>query len=78
MGHPPVHLTAILSHILMNHSPGQNVAFKVFRGMFASWESLFSDAADFASRLKPGQLISISHSADHSDGVVVVWYWSAS
>ena len=51
--------------------------YKTFRGMLASWDTLFTMAADFASSLGPDRLISISHSADHSDGVVTVWYWGS-
>jgi hypothetical protein len=51
------------------------VAWRVFRGSFASWERLFDEAAAFASEVGPERLISISHSADHHDGVVTVWYW---
>lgn len=50
------------------------VTFKMFRGTFSSWASLFREATDFANTLGEGQLISISHSADHSEGVVAVWY----
>ena len=50
--------------------------YKTFRGLFASWDQLFREAADFATELGPDRVISISHSADRSDGVVVVWYWS--
>ena len=57
-------------------SANMTVAFKKFRGTMATWDELFADAARFASRLKPEHLISISHSADHSDGVVTVWYWA--
>ena len=60
----------------MTDSSNKKAQFKAFRGMFASWDTLFRDAADFASALGPERVISISHSADHSDGVVVVWYWS--
>jgi hypothetical protein len=35
---------------------------------------LLEEAAEFARQLDPRQLISISHSADNSEGVVVVWY----
>lgn len=50
------------------------VTFKIFRGTWASWAQLFQQAAEFANTLRPDQLISISHSADHQDGVVTVWY----
>jgi hypothetical protein len=49
--------------------------FKVFKGSWSSWETLFGDAANFASQIGPDRLISISHSADHAEGVVTVWYW---
>jgi hypothetical protein len=52
-----------------------SVNFRQFRGTFTSWDSLFSEAAEFASKIAPDRLISISHSADHSEGIVTVWYW---
>ena len=52
-----------------------NVQYRVFRGIWASFEALFSVAAAFASVLGPDRLISISHSEDENDGVVTVWYW---
>jgi hypothetical protein len=51
------------------------VRFRIFRGVFASWNSLFSQAAEFASSIPKEKLINISHSVDHLDGVVTVWYW---
>ena len=51
------------------------VARKYFRSSFTSWESLFAEAAEFASTITPDRLISISHSADRGTGVVAVWYW---
>jgi len=58
-------------------SPGWRMAFKVFRGTFASWESLFQQAADFATEVGPERVLNISHSEDDSDGVVTVWYWES-
>ena len=52
------------------------VRFEVFRGTFASWQTLFSDAAAFASQLGRDRVISISHSEDQNEGVVTVWYWA--
>jgi len=52
------------------------VEFEIFRGTLASWNSLFSEAAQFATGIDKDRLISISHSSDHSDGVVTVWYWA--
>ncbi len=52
-----------------------SVAFKMFRGTMASWDQLFSQAAEFASTIGKERLITISHSEDENDGVVAVWYW---
>jgi len=53
------------------------VKFAIFQRTFtlSSWDSLLADAAEFANSLQPDRLINISHSADQSTGVVVVWYW---
>jgi hypothetical protein len=51
------------------------VKFEVFRGVLASWSELFGQAAEFATKLGPDRLITISHSEDKKDGVVAVWYW---
>ena len=50
--------------------------FEVFRGTLASWHTLFSDAAAFATSVGRDRLISISHSEDQNEGVVTVWYWA--
>ncbi len=55
--------------------PARRVAFRHFTSTWSSWESLFQEAADFASRVGPERLISISHSEDQNTGVVAVWYW---
>lgn len=53
------------------------VEFKVFRGTFTSWETLFGQAAEFAETLGQDRLINISHAVTrHHEGVVTVWYWS--
>ena len=49
--------------------------FRLFRGTMTTWNSLFQQAADFATSVGPDRVISISHSEDNSDGVVTVWYW---
>jgi hypothetical protein len=54
------------------------VKFEMFRGVMASWEQLFEEAAQFASSIGRDRLISISHSEDQDDGVVTVWYWDES
>lgn len=50
--------------------------YRRFRGTFTSWDSLLSQAAEFASSIGPERLITLSHSEDKDDGLVVVWYWS--
>jgi hypothetical protein len=50
--------------------------YRIFRSTFASWDQLFGEAADFATQIGPERLINISHSANHADGVVAVWYWA--
>jgi hypothetical protein len=52
------------------------VKYEIFRGSFESWDSLFSDAAEFASQISRDRLIGISHSEDKNNGVVTVWYWN--
>ena len=51
------------------------LAYEVFRGAWISWEELFRQAADFASRIGADRLLGISHSCDRTDGVVTIWYW---
>jgi len=53
---------------------GGPIDYRIFRSSWSSWESLFSDAAAFASWAGPEGLVSISHSADENDGVVTVWF----
>jgi len=51
------------------------VKYEIFRGTLSTWNGLFTDAAEFATSVGRDRLITISHSCDHSDGVVTVWYW---
>ena len=51
------------------------VRFRMFKSHLQSWDSMFSEAAEFASRIGPTRLVSISHSEDQGKGVVTVWYW---
>jgi hypothetical protein len=53
----------------------KKVKFRVFRGVFETWQELFEEASVFASTKGPEDLINISHSCDKNDGVVAVWYW---
>jgi hypothetical protein len=50
--------------------------FKKFTAIMKSWEDVFGEAADFASRLPTDRLLTISHSCDNSEGVVAVWFWA--
>ena len=59
-------------------STRMTVRFKMFRGVIATWDQLFSEAAEFATSLGRERLITISHSEDKKDGVVAVWYWTSS
>jgi hypothetical protein len=39
-------------------------------------ETAFAQAAEFATSLGPGQVISISHAESERGAVVTVWYWA--
>ena len=52
------------------------VAFQMYRGTFATWHQLFTEAAAFATRVGQERLIGISHSEDQGKGVVTVWFWA--
>jgi hypothetical protein len=56
-------------------SSGQVVRYEVFRGIMATWDTLFAQAADFATSIGRDRLITIAHSEDKDDGVIAVWYW---
>jgi hypothetical protein len=48
----------------------------MFQSMTKSWESLFEEAAAFATEIGRERLINISSSGDGGRGLVTVWYWS--
>ncbi len=52
------------------------LVYKYFRGTWDTWDNLFTEAALFATEVGPERVVGISHSADDSDGVVTVWYWT--
>jgi hypothetical protein len=54
--------------------PKWRLTYRMFRGTLATWEQLFNEAAAFATEVGPDRIVNVSHSADHRDGVVVVWY----
>jgi hypothetical protein len=61
------------------------VAYKQFESATQSWESMFAEAADFATTVGCDLLIGISHShggggellGSGGSGVVTVWYWES-
>ena len=57
-------------------TPKWRLAFEIFRSGWISWEKLLKQAADFANELGPERVVSISHSDNRNEGVVVVWYWT--
>jgi hypothetical protein len=62
-------------HVTAPQPLQKRVDFRIFRGTFATWNGLCTEAAEFASTVGPENLISISHSEDKDDGVVTVWFW---
>ena len=48
--------------------------YRVFRSATKSWEILFNEVKTFAEQIGVDRIISISHSEDANEGVVVVWY----
>lgn len=60
----------------MRYDWGMRLEYSVFRGVWASFDELFSDAAAFATSIGRDRVVSISHSEDKDDGVVTVWYWA--
>jgi len=57
-----------------NSRPMQ-MRFKLFRGVIKSWVKMCEEAAEFATLLGPARVVTISHSSDHAEGVITVWYW---
>lgn len=52
------------------------VRYKFFKSAFKSWDAMHEEVAEFATKIGKERLISISHSEDHNEGVITVWYWS--
>ena len=53
-----------------------HVKYKHFKATLKSWDTMNREAAEFATELGKDRLISISHSSDHGEGVITVWYWA--
>jgi len=51
------------------------VQFRMFKGVFKSWQALFTEACEFATGVGAERLINISHSSDQAEAVITVWYW---
>jgi len=51
------------------------IKYRFFRGVLASWDDLFTQAAEFAQEIEPQRLINVSHANSGGDGTVTVWYW---
>ena len=51
------------------------VCFQMFHSTTQPWETMFSQAAQFATSVGLERLIGISHSHEGTIGVVTVWYW---
>ena len=57
-------------------APKWRMAYRYVRGTLATWDELFTQAAEIASEIGPERVLNISHSADKGNGVVTVWYWT--
>jgi hypothetical protein len=53
------------------------VQYRFFKSSLKSWETLCSEAAEFATGVGRERLINISVSAADTggEGVIFVWYW---
>lgn len=52
------------------------ITFKAFDSKMASREKLFKAGLEFANKLEPDKLITITHSEDRDNIVLTVWYWT--
>jgi hypothetical protein len=60
-------------------TPGKEARFarcKSFGSELSPREAAFAQALEFATRLGPGRVISVSHAEDDRGAVVTVWYWA--
>jgi hypothetical protein len=51
------------------------IKFRKFVAIVKTWDTVFQEAAQFATTIGPDRVVSISHSADGSKAIVTVWYW---
>src|SRR5262249_11794183 len=52
------------------------ITFKTFDSKMASREKLFKAAVDFANKIDPHDLITITHSEDRDNIVLTIWYFT--
>jgi len=52
------------------------VVFKTFESQFATRQKILQKAAGFASELGAERLINITHSEDHNNSIITIWYWA--
>src|SRR5262245_47425195 len=52
------------------------ITFKAFDSKMASREKLFKAALEFANKLDPHDLITITHSEDRDNIVLTIWYFT--
>src|SRR5262245_11772728 len=52
------------------------ITFKSFDSKMASREKLFKTAVEFANKIDRKDLINITHSEDHDNIVITIWYYT--
>jgi len=58
------------------HGVFMRVSYRFFKaGSFTTWDAMFAEVAEFASRIEREDLISLSQSEDQGLAMVTVWYW---
>lgn len=52
--------------------------YKIYKTfiLFEGWAPICDEAAEFATRLGPDRVVSVSHSYSHRNASVIVWYWA--
>jgi hypothetical protein len=51
------------------------VQFKTFESQFLTRQKMLQKAAEFATQMGPERLINVTHSEDHHESLITVWYW---
>ena len=55
-------------------APSRKVSHKIIRGVFKTWDELADIASEFMSTIPKDKIISVSHSEDKDDGVIIIFY----